>query len=98
MAENGKSYDDNVNGIRILTIGRIARQKGYDIALEACAILKEMGISFRWYVLGKGPLEKEIRNMIQMLGIEKEMVLLGVTSNPYPYIKQIGRASCRERV
>src|SRR5690625_48283 len=88
MAENGKGYDDNFNGIRILTIGRIARQKGYDIASEACAILKEMGISFRWYVLGKGPLEKEIMNMIQTLGIEKEMVLLGVTSNPYPYIKQ----------
>ncbi|PAV31542.1 glycosyl transferase [Virgibacillus profundi] len=88
MAESGNGYDDNFNGIRILTIGRIARQKGYDIALEACAKLKKNGISFRWYVLGKGPLEKEIREQIQALGLEKEMILLGVKSNPYPYIKE----------
>lgn len=88
MANDGKGYDDNFNGIRILTIGRIARQKGYDIALKACAKLKESGISFRWYVLGKGPLENEVREQIQSLKLEKEMVLLGVKSNPYPFIKE----------
>lgn len=88
MANSGTGYVDNFNGIRILTIGRLAKQKGYDIALKACAKLKETGTSFRWYVLGKGPLEKEIRKEIQLLGLEKEMILLGVKSNPYPYIKE----------
>lgn len=88
MADSGKGYSDGFTGIKILTIGRLARQKGYDIALEACALLKEEGVNFRWYVLGKGPLEEEIKSKIIELNIEKEMVLLGVKSNPYPYIKE----------
>lgn len=88
MAENGVGFQDNYKGFKILTIGRLARQKGYDIALEACAMLKKTGLSFRWYVLGKGPLEEEIKSKIIELNIEKEMILLGVKSNPYPYIKE----------
>src|SRR5690606_35301959 len=35
MANIGEKYQDDFDGIRILTIGRLAYQKGYDIALEA---------------------------------------------------------------
>lgn len=41
MANSGQSYQDNFTGIRMLTIGRLAHQKGYDIALEACRILRD---------------------------------------------------------
>ena len=44
MSEFGNGYEDSFNGIRILTIGRLANQKGYDIALEACKKLKEKGL------------------------------------------------------
>ncbi|MEH7440665.1 glycosyltransferase [Neobacillus drentensis] len=87
MAEIGKSYDDGYDGIRILTIGRLAHQKGYDIALEACKMLKQAGINFRWYVLGKGPLKSELENFIQENGLSEHFVLMGVTDNPYPLIK-----------
>lgn len=73
---------------KILTVGRLAAQKGYDIALEACKILKERNIDFCWYALGRGSLEAEIRKTIQEYGIEKNFVLLGTASNPYPYYKQ----------
>ena len=87
MALVGESYNDNFKGIKILTIGRLAYQKGYDIALDACKELKEKGINFRWYVLGKGPLKHEIERSIKEHGLEENFILLGVTSNPYPYIK-----------
>ena len=87
MASVGESYNDNFKGIKILTIGRLAYQKGYDIALDACKELKEKGINFRWYVLGKGPLKDEIEKYIKEQGLEENFILLGVTSNPYPYIK-----------
>jgi glycosyltransferase involved in cell wall biosynthesis len=80
-------YRDGFKGIRILTIGRLAHQKGYDIAVEACEMLKEKGVNFRWYALGKGPLESEIKELIQLKGLTEEFKLLGVKSNPYPYIK-----------
>ncbi|SDN22217.1 glycosyltransferase [Alkalicoccus daliensis] len=88
MADNGEGFQDKYKGIKILTIGRLAKQKGYDIAMEACSRLKKGGLNFRWYVLGKGPLESEIKSRIKELNIEKEMILLGVKSNPYPFIKE----------
>lgn len=87
MADSGQSYDDNFKGLRILTVGRLAKQKGYDIALEACKMLKEKGINFRWYSLGIGPLEKEIQRYIAENNLNDYFKLLGVKSNPYPYIK-----------
>lgn len=87
MAEVGNGYEDSFNGIRILTIGRLAKQKGYDIALEACKKLMNQGIKFRWYILGKGPLENEIKTYIEEHGLSDHFKLLGVKSNPYPFIK-----------
>src|SRR5690625_3689632 len=87
MAENGSEYEDDFDGIRILTVGRLAYQKGYDIALEACKQLKEEGIHFKWYVLGKGPLQTEIELKIKEMGLTEHFILLGVRANPYPFIK-----------
>jgi len=87
MADLGESYSDNYNGLRLLTIGRLAQQKGYDIALSACKKLKEKGLDFKWYVLGKGPLKEEIVKYIKENDLAENFILLGVTSNPYPFIK-----------
>lgn len=87
MAEIGPSYNDKFDGIRLLTIGRLAPQKGYDIALEACRLLKEKEINFRWYVLGKGPLEGDIKQTINQYELTENFKLLGVSPNPYSYIK-----------
>lgn len=87
MSLIGESYNDNFDGLRILTVGRLANQKGYDIALEACKILRDKGINFRWYSLGIGPLKDEIEKYIVDNELENYFKLLGVKSNPYPYIK-----------
>lgn len=87
MSLIGEAYNDNFDGLRILTVGRLANQKGYDIALEACKKLKEKGIKFRWYSLGIGPLKSEIEKYIIDNNLEDNFKLLGVKSNPYPYIK-----------
>ena len=87
MSDQGQSYNDNYTGLRILTIGRLANQKGYDMALEACKILKEKGIEFKWYSLGIGPLKEEIEKYINENNLENNFKLLGVKSNPYPFIK-----------
>lgn len=87
MADMGEGFNDDYDGIRILTIGRLNHQKGYDITLAACRKLKEMGVKFRWYVLGKGPLQEEIEQYIKEYKLTEHLILLGVKSNPYPYIK-----------
>ena len=87
MSEIGESYEDNFSGLRLLTVGRLANQKGYDIALKACKILKDKGINFRWYSLGIGPLKSEIEEYIRKNNLEEHFILLGVRANPYSYIK-----------
>ena len=87
MSVQGQSYNDNYTGLRILTIGRLDNQKGYDMALEACKILKEKGIEFKWYSLGIGPLKDEIEKYINENNLENNFKLLGVKSNPYPFIR-----------
>ncbi|UOR13786.1 glycosyltransferase [Halobacillus amylolyticus] len=87
MADFEGSYKDQFDGLRILTVGRLARQKGYDIALDACERLKNQGIKFKWYVLGKGPMKEEIEKEIKKRNLSNHFILLGVKANPYPYIK-----------
>ena len=72
----------------ILTVARLERySKGYDITLEACLILKERGINFKWYALGRGSYRPEMELFIAEHHLEECFILLGTTPNPYPYIK-----------
>lgn len=73
----------------LLTMARLKReQKGYDISLEACRLLKERGIKFRWFVLGEGPYRQEMEQYIRLHHLEDTFVLLGALANPYPVLRQ----------
>ena len=87
MSNINKGYEDDFKGIKILTVGRLTMQKGYDLALDACKRLRDEGINFRWYALGRGPFENDMKQYIKSNNLEDNFKLLGVKSNPYPYIK-----------
>lgn len=87
-AEEVGGFTDEYDGIRILTVGRLAYQKGYDIAIEAMKMLKDSGCHVRWYVLGEGDQRVNLEKKIALLGLDKDFVLLGAVENPYPYYKQ----------
>lgn len=74
------------SAFKILTVARLDyEQKGYDISLETCKILKNRGIKFKWYALGKGNKESSIKQYITDNHLEDYFELLGVHSNPYPF-------------
>ena len=87
MANDDKEFNDNFKGIKILTIGRLVYQKGYEYAIEACYKLSKAGYEFKWYVIGEGELESKLKNMVNQYGIDDKFIFLGTYSNPYPYIK-----------
>lgn len=70
----------------IATVGRMVAQKGYDLAVEAAKILKAKGISFKWYFVGGGGMRLEIERMISDYELGNNIVLVGMTPNPYPYM------------
>lgn len=73
----------------IVSCGRVSREKGMDLAVEACARLVEMGHeNIHWWIVGGGPAEAAVQAKIAELHMEKHVTMLGMQNNPYPYIRQ----------
>lgn len=71
-----------------VTTGRLHALKGYDLAVEAASFLKQKGLMFRWYFIGEGPEKGYIKEMISSCELQDEVILLGLKTNPYPYMAQ----------
>lgn len=91
MAEEGindSAFESMKNTLKLLSIGRLYPQKNYPLAIDAAKIIKDNGIDFKWYIIGEGVLRNEIEKQINALSLQDNIILLGLRSNPYPYIKQ----------
>lgn len=86
-AQIGPDFDDGFKGIRILSIGRLSRQKGFDMAVNVCAKLVAEGFPIRWYICGEGDQRKPLEDAIDKARLDKSFVLLGNRENPYTYLK-----------
>lgn len=87
MSKNEKSFDDLFDGVRILTVGRLSKEKGQELTINVLARLKNEGYKVRWYCIGDGPEKDNYRNRIKSLDIENDYILLGSKLNPYPFMK-----------
>lgn len=88
MANEGQGFVDDYKGIKILTIGRLVYQKGYEYAIEAAKYLKDKNIDFRWYSIGEGNLKSELEKMVKDYNLQGNFKFLGTFTNPYPFIKE----------
>lgn len=73
---------------KILSIGRITEQKGFDYAIETTKLLKERKIEFCWYIIGEGPLRNSLEAIIQKQKLYDCIKFIGIRSNPYAYMKR----------
>lgn len=87
MSESYVDFDDNYKGIKIITVGRLSKEKGQDLAIKALAKLKKDRYDVKWYCIGEGNSRQEFEQLIKEYKLEENFLLLGATSNPYPYIK-----------
>jgi glycosyltransferase involved in cell wall biosynthesis len=66
---------------RVLGVGRLIPKKGFDILVQACAILHEKGVPFEAIIVAEGgEHEKEIRRLITTDGLENNVFLPGPMS------------------
>lgn len=82
-AEEFSAYE----GFKIVSIGRLNFQKGFDLAIDVAALLKEKGLKFKWLILGDGELMSELSDQIKKRQVENEILLIGSKENPYIYMK-----------
>lgn len=88
QAKEGKGFNDEFAGLRILTVGRLTDEKGQDIAIRVLARLISRGYKVKWYCVGEGASRKKYEKLIDEYNLKNKFVLLGMDSNPYPYIDQ----------
>ena len=88
-ADAPADFGDDFDGIRLLTVGRICAQKGYDLAVPALARLAAEGYHFKWYIIGQGEKDEvsALKAKIQTWGMAEHIVLLGMQKNPYPFMR-----------
>jgi len=60
----GKRERKKNDPIRLLFVGRLSVEKGVDILIRACKILKERNVPFSLDVIGTGPLKKALDAMV----------------------------------
>ena len=76
------------NVLRIGTLSRLEPQKNLLILIEACAGLKDKGISFVCEIYGRGGLEEYLRKKIVDLKLEQSVKLMGFTNDRFKTISQ----------
>lgn len=79
--------DMSNEGVRLLSVGRLSYEKGFDIAINAASILKQKGYNFHWYIIGAGKEEDSLRTEIESKNLKDVVSLLGVRENPYVYVR-----------
>jgi glycosyltransferase involved in cell wall biosynthesis len=61
----------------ILSIGRLINKKGFDILVDACALLRKNAHEFRCEIIGEGPLAAELQARIDRQQVREQVHLLG---------------------
>lgn len=74
-------------GPHFVAAGRLTRQKGFDVLLQALPAVLECFPEARLTVVGDGPLKEELGNQARTLGIMENVDFLGFQENPWRYLK-----------
>ena len=88
MAEElEKPYKDNCDRLKILTVGRVSKEKGQMMTLSALKYLVDSGCDVVWYYIGAGNDFENCKKQAKDMGLANRAVFLGALTNPYPYMK-----------
>lgn len=88
MSKKPGYLDESFSGIKIVTVGRLSKEKGQDIAIPVLARLRKNGYDVRWYCIGEGNNRKELEELINRYKVKNDFILCGSTTNPYPQISK----------
>ncbi len=67
---------------KIVAIGRLVEKKGFDVLIDACALLMARGVAFDCTIIGEGPLGDPLRAQIARLGLDEHVAMVGALPRP----------------
>ena len=77
----------NLDGMVIVTVGRLVYQKGFDILLKAFHIVRGQ-VRSRLLIIGDGAEREGLVNLAKQLNISEDTIFAGYKSNPYRYMRE----------
>ena len=83
-ASEGDAECAPFEGITLMAVGRLHRQKGFDILIRALACLERQDL--RLVILGTGSEETELHRLAADLNVGNQIHFAGFIDNPYPWI------------
>ena len=93
----GNPVCNNGKPIRIISIGRLANQKGYDRLLEVAKQLYDEGYKFYLTILGEGVERQSLENYIEKNSMASYVSLPGFSENPYKQLINSDMFVCSSR-
>ncbi|MFI3623150.1 CDP-glycerol glycerophosphotransferase family protein [Vagococcus fluvialis] len=73
--------------MNFVNMGRLSPEKNQEQLIHAFKKFNDEVPKSRLYILGKGPLENEIINLVHELEMERKVILLGHIPNPFEFMK-----------
>lgn len=71
----------------IINVGRLTKQKGQWHLIKSFYELKKLYKDIKLVILGKGELEDELKELVEILNLNKDVFFLGYHKNPFKFIK-----------
>lgn len=81
-----QDMDVSSGAMKIVSVGRISKEKGFDRVAEVTRRLTDEGWDIRWYIVGDGDTRAAVEADIREKQVDDRVILLGHRSNPYPYV------------
>ena len=78
----------------LVSVGRLNPVKRFNQIAPIAQRLKEIGLRFRWYIIGEGKERKVIEKSIKDLGMDEYVIMLGAKINPHYYIRHADLYVC----
>ena len=75
------------NSTILCSVGRFCCPKNFINIPKICREIIDKGKDVKWYLIGYGPEESDIRQVIKDNKVENNVIILGKKENPYPYMK-----------
>ena len=76
----------DVDCIRLIAVGRLTKQKGFDLLIDAIALLNNPKIHL--CILGEGILLDELKQFALTKGVSEQVEFVGFQTNPYAWFAQ----------
>ena len=86
---SNEKIDDikSTNKFKLISVGRLAEQKGYDRLLRVFKRLNDQGLDLQLSIIGSGEKYNELNDYIEKNNLSDKVFLLGYRENPYKYVK-----------